>query len=147
MKQYENIKSLEQFGIFYLTGEACNINLRSLCILNDQGIELWKEMTGTIPTSPSMNESLGSKSVMIPDNMMIDLFIFGSLYNGALAVIEWESKWGSLHRTQYTALENEKEVVEASKNPDIRITYTWKPSSHPAIHLNNVHQMAGKPVI
>lgn len=156
MKTLRNWNSLEEFGIFFITGEACNIDLRILCDLNQQGIELWRHITGSEPTNDAMNVlDEGAKCVMIPDSMIQDLFIMGALAGQYYAVIQWcfpENKAPQQYKERIYEIcaVNQKEyelIHQQQEKRKIIILNEWKASSHPHSGLNNIHQMSGNPII
>lgn len=51
MKTLNSLSDLEQYGLSYLTGEACALSQRLLFDLNQDGVDLVKEYFGLLPGS------------------------------------------------------------------------------------------------
>jgi hypothetical protein len=90
MKTLSCLGDWKQLGVIYLTGEACNLNMRVLCDLTQQAKETVLELLG-LPQDTKLGEAANGggeavASMMIPRDMFNDIGILGLLNDGAAAV-------------------------------------------------------------
>ena len=83
----QNWADFKQFGINSLTGEACKYSMRLLCDLNEDGVDLVRDMFGMpivlnpqVQFSANWNSMVGDKpsvtSIMLPRTMFDTLALF-----------------------------------------------------------------------
>lgn len=78
---FDGCKSLEQFGVIPLTGEACGLAMRVLYNLTEKKCDLIREFLRVEPTAEPWN-SKGVKSIMLPVSIFQDLWIFAHVRVG-----------------------------------------------------------------
>lgn len=169
IETYDSADDLKQFGVHYLTAEACNINMRILCDLTHAGVDLvqdfyhmevkWDSRCTGHPDDPCIN------SVMLPRSAFEELWLFAHVRQGTPYVFQG----GHVHSNQWTETVYE-EINETLEHPDS----TWKAQSFaadisgmtqlqphidqkffyiakyitklkcPAVGLDNIHNMSGR---
>ena len=88
-----SLTDLRQFGINYLTGEACAYGMRKLCDVNEDGVKLLSDFFGCpeLNLAQNWNSMVGEKpaigSVMLTLSCVQDLSQFAFFAHGALAVV------------------------------------------------------------
>jgi predicted small metal-binding protein len=145
MDTYRNIDSVKQFGVLHLTGEACGLNMRCLCDLTQEGVDLWQEFTRTTPTSDAWNRQ-GIKSVMIPYCMFEDLWIFAKVRKGKKYVFKGNYTFGNCVSTAHAT--NNEEIMstinEHVKEGRYEIHRWYTKSKQPGTGIDNQHVMSGR---
>ena len=114
-KVLHDLRDLEEFGIRYLTGEACLFSQRVLCDVDAKGKATVLDLMGLPPEAP-MNEGWnrhGISSVMIPRDLFGQLMVWCLIRDGAYRVVTTSNgytfgfypgeedeadKWLSFHR-------------------------------------------------
>jgi hypothetical protein len=134
MKSYQSGDDLRELGINLLTGEACGLAMRILCDLNEDGIKLWETFTRSKADTEGWND--GKASVMIPNSMFRDLWIFGQVMKGTRYVFIGGYVFGKDWTETHYDLENWVDNPRSGGSYDDGkgITYrhpvdTWKPSA------------------
>ena len=85
MKTISRLSDLEDYGFYPLTGEACNLSMRMLVDLTEQGCKLFCECYGLPRVDNQFNENWNSgsvASVMLPHDAWKSLGVF-ALLSGA----------------------------------------------------------------
>lgn len=134
MRSYQSGDDLRELGINLLTGEACGIGMRILCDLNEDGIKLWETFTRSKANAEGWND--GKASVMIPNSMFQELWIFGQLLKGTKYVILGGYVFGDDWAETHYDLENWETSPRSGGSYDDGkgITYrhpvdTWRPTA------------------
>lgn len=76
MKVISEIQDLREFGINYLTGEACALSMRGLYDLDDQGIEIVCEALSISREGLAGGWNSGGASIMLSADMVPTLGVF-----------------------------------------------------------------------
>lgn len=143
-------QSLEQFGIRYLTGEACAYSMRGLCDVTEQGRDILLDYLGLpphTPLSPSWNPRIAQEltvaSFMLHPSQLLPLAEFIMYRKGALAVmIRNKATLVGLFTEAKVATYEEfvRENSEMAKIWEVRRRYSVGPS----VGSRNVHQFSGR---
>ena len=166
MEFYNCPNDLKSLGIRVLTSEACGLAMRVLCDLDEDGIELWEKFTRSKVVSEPWNEGKGS--IMIPNSMFQDLWIFGQVLKGRRYVFlgdhVWMDQWkketyriGDSEETVMSpnetwkpracAVDSEEEMArirEAIASNGFYIRRFFTKSKHPGTGIDNQHAMSGR---
>lgn len=131
---YEGCESLRQFGIRYLTGEACGIGMRGLFDLTKNGVEILTDFFGAVAFRENWNS--GDKdnphvaSALIPYSCLEDLYIFAAIRWGRKYVFRGDYCMGN--DWTESVYENYPTQIEGGKilHPPTRLRHPvkeWKP--------------------
>jgi len=165
IETYNSIQDLEQFGVFPLTGEACGLNMRILCDLDQQGCDLMRDFLRLSPFAQNWNGK-GVHSCMLPISSFEDLWIFAQIKYGALEVFsggfvflkdleETVDMYGNTFRfpkshwrpNSYAiwSAEGVERIKNGLKNETFYVSRYFKEyqATRP---LNNRHQMSGRTI-
>jgi len=171
MHTYDGARSLKEFGVNMLTGEACGLAMRVLCDLTEDGVSLIQEFM-RVDTVARSNWNPGSEddphiaSVMLPHCIFQDLWIFAHVRRGTKDVFlgghirpeDWtETVYESIGEThkhpvktwtpQAWAIDDEKNMARIRDHVEhgyFYITRTFAKSKHPGTGLDNTHAMSGR---
>lgn len=135
-----NVKDLEQFGINWLTGEACAYSMRGLCDLNEDGVELWEEFTSMHVTDKNMNIEVAGKpainSIMLSRSTIEDLFKYVIWREGYEYAVQHGSEF-----IGYSDLNSEQlEYLRESSDG----FYSNPRGKGPQVDGRNIHQFTGR---
>lgn len=141
MRNYR-LKSLQKFGITPLTGEACQLSMRQLCDLTDEGVQHVRNFFGgtvEITTRTEWNE--GTASILLSWSTLFDLLIF----------IVWqtaEAPWMLIddRRREIILLTREQWEHYNEGDPIISYRSMWTSQGESNATGRNVHQMSGRVV-
>jgi hypothetical protein len=159
MKTISSLRDLEDYGFNPLTGEACNLSMRMLVDLTEQGCKLFCECYGLPRVDKQFNENWnpGSvASVMLPYDAWKSLGVFALLSGAHHTVLCVEHgalvglKEGESYRGgdgddlgTYTAEGGTEMPWPSCYGKVVRI---YGPGSHPHVGTRNVHAMSGRVV-
>ena len=157
MKTISSLRDLEDYGFKPLTGEACNLSMRMLVDLTEQGCKLFCECYGLPRVDKQFNENWnpGSvASVMLPYDAWQSLGVFALLSGAHHTVLCLEDgalvglKEGESYRSgggdgTYTAEGGTEMPWPSCYGKVVRI---YGHSSHPHVGTRNVHAMSGRVV-
>jgi hypothetical protein len=141
---------LEQFGIRYLTGEACAYSMRGLCDLTEKGRDLMTDYLGLPPDVtflPSWNPRIGDEltvaSIMLHPSQLLSIGEFAMRRNGALAIMMRNKRTLVGLFTEAKVATYEEFIKE---NPEMaKIWQLWRCRSvGPSVGSRNVHQFSGR---
>lgn len=154
-KSFASYQDLPQYGLQYLTGEACHYAQRGLFDLNEDGCKLVQEFFGLCLDSgvglhKNMNSMVGDKpalaSIMLPRATIRDLVRFAMFFvDNCDVVVEHED--GTLRGLSKADTEDyyERWIELAGKDKSYTVTYNAaKRSTAPAVGSRNVHQFSGR---
>ena len=175
IERYEGPRSLERFGIYCLTGEACGLAMRVLCDLDDNGANVWRQFTRTEPTVEAWN-SKGKFSAMIPYVMLESLWLFACvLEDKAVAVFtggyigknDWHTvafgtkgsdfyeeielpveSWSHKNMSAWACFDHDSwlRFEHLISAKVFYITRSYKKSTHPGTGIDNTHAMSGRTI-
>ena len=153
MKKVESIQvsswmDLQQFGIQYLTGEACTYSLRILCDLSEEGCLLVCDYLGLPPDTKfaaNWNSMVGSApavaSVMLARDSVRQIAHFAFFRMGALAMLTKHGTYVGIFDADLL----ERYVKLIAENPDMGYDlYRNTRTGNPAEGSRNVHAMTGR---
>ena len=168
MKTISSLRDLEDYGFKPLTGEACNLSMRMLVDLTEQGCKLFCECYGLpldmkscencrVEKGFNENWNPGSvASVMLPHDAWQSLGVFALLSGAHHTVLGLEDgvlvglKEGESYRGgdgddlgTYTAEGGTEMPWPSCYGKVVRI---YGHSSHPHVGTRNVHAMSGRVV-
>lgn len=87
-KQLSNLNDLKEYGIKFLTAEACAYSMRLLFDLDNQGKEIIRDFFSFMKVEFAPNWNSGSNgSIMLPRSIMYDLMVFCLLRDNEVAYI------------------------------------------------------------
>ena len=164
MSETYDIRGLEEFGIIALTGEACGLAMRTLCDCTQEGIELIREFMRVDPIGSPWN-SKGVKSVLLPNSIFPDLWVFAHVRKGTKYVFsggyvnldQWtETKYEAIDvtlkhpvptwRGELWATDDDNMVSRLKEQEGIIFYFSrwYKRSDAPGTGLDNRHAMTGR---
>jgi hypothetical protein len=104
MKYLRSYGDYREIGVKHLTGEACNLGMRVLCDLTEQGRDTVCELLGLnrdqLPEA--VNGGDGVASLMIPRDLFESIGILGLLRDGAEVVYIPPSTEGRNYRIDFS---------------------------------------------
>lgn len=116
-EHYDGADSLRQFGICFLTGEACGLAMRGLFDLTQDGINILTEFFGAVEFKRNWNsgdkENPHVASALIPYSCLEDLYIFAALKCGRKYVFRGDYCFGS--EWTESVYENYPTLIEGGK--------------------------------
>lgn len=116
MKAVFNWADMKQFGIDYLTGEACGYGIRSLFDLDKRGRKLVADFFGLDPQMFADNwNNDGEVSVMLPRSCLHDLAVFCLLMSGCKLVVTFEGQSGIHGAVHDDEVEQLKRIMQDEK--------------------------------
>lgn len=140
-----------EYGINFLTGEACAFSMRLLCDLSEKGQEVVTDFLGlpsSIQLAPSWNSHVGEApavaSVMLPRGLFQELarFIAFAVLGHKYVVIMPDS---SVHSYEDGYIESNGLTLEKAKSLLQGDWYTnCRSSSAPQVGSRNVHAATGR---
>lgn len=148
MKTLNRISDLEQYGLEYLTGEACALSQRLLFDMNEDGVALVAEYFG-IPTYPlpafapnwisTVNGKPAVASILLPrtPEFYRDLFKFLLFREGYEVVVAYDG-------AAIGATEAEAEDSGYCLAPGVSVHHNPRIPGQPSIGTRNVHAMSGR---
>ena len=146
------IRRLSDFGLNYLTGEACGLSMRGLYDVTPYGEKLiYSFLGGCVPTADKMNgRNLAEHSMMISAGTARDLFIYALLWSEvADYVIEVTSTYGGReHQTirwykgPQDQLRKDLEIMRGNNN--LRLGRSYQRSNAPGDGMRNMHMWTGR---
>ena len=132
MKRLENWRSLEEFGVTFLTAESCGYMLRYLCDLNERGKRIIEAM---LDTKLECSENWNSGSVA---SILLTPFMFTSVATFCLIDEGCEFIWILKDNTVVGLSREERDKYSERSSWNVeRIIVSKNPP-------RNVHQMSGR---
>lgn len=140
---YSNmVDGLRYYGIDYLTGEACNVNMRGLFELNEKGRNILREFFGALSSSPNR--------IYLPKNsaFLNDLLAFCMLREDDTVAV-WICNDGIRKITAEFIKQmdcNDLQELKDKFEKAYTINKMYRKSNHPAVGLSNISQIMGGPM-
>lgn len=149
MKTVQRLTDLAQFGIGYLTGEACAYSLRALFDVSARGRELVLAYLG-LPNETRLESPYNSRvdgeeavgSIMLSGSQLTELAVFCMLRGGALMVIVDDDN-GVVTGVEKANDDEIRGVVYAAAEAGKRVRVVNQPTGN-RVHDRNVHEMTGR---
>lgn len=146
-----SFNDLAQFGINFLTGEACAYSMRLLCDVNQEGKELLADFFGmpNIQLGDKWNSTVNGQpsvgSIMIGRSFLKELAQFAFFRVGALAVAHAPHTIIGIFTEE--RLEGYRKLNEGIDKPGFSFCLNHALASRaPVVGSRNVHAMTGRTV-
>lgn len=146
-KTLDSWRDLEDYGIIYLTREACGTGQRVLCDLTPEGLDFIQGFF-SIEMKPgtNVNYSQGQiASIMLPVSLYIELLIYALLRENYEIVVHvvgsGRFRGNNVHGMSRAEWEKQRETWNTAYNGDFRVCSR---STAPGTGLLNRHAMSGR---
>jgi hypothetical protein len=143
---YKTFEDLKEFGIIFLTGEACKMSMRLLCDLTPQGAEVISDyLGGNVKFTEGSNWNHGATcSVLIPRNSFADLAAFCLIRRGDEYAVVFKN--GSVQSMTEEYLLKYRGIEGWYEENVVRIysRERWPSNQGNNSNLQNKHQMTGR---
>ena len=145
-----NMRNLTQFGINALTGEACSYSMRTLCDVNEQGLDLLTDFFGMPKLeleanwNTTVNDTKAIGSLMLVHDIVPTLAQFAFFRLGALAIVRNGQDVTPVFDADLLSRYEQLIESQESKTHSIYRNHNLQKSHQPSIGSRNVHAFSGR---